>query len=208
MFSQKFRMHGLYQAVWVATLTLTLAGAAAAADKARNTAPVNGGVRTTVVRYGDLDLTRDEGVRALYARLRAAASRVCEPLEPRDLHLRQVHAECYQAALDDAVRRRCMPGGMRGRSRWHSSRAPDRSDDAVIGSVVYASNQAADAGQTLFPNSACTEPPVPASAALAVTDQRRQRRSTSHAPAMPPRWAKCATPEAVPVTPWSNSAAP
>lgn len=60
---------------------------------------------SVLVRYGDLDLSRDEGARALYARLRAAAHRVCAPLDSYDLHTQQLQRECYKTTLADAVKR-------------------------------------------------------------------------------------------------------
>lgn len=98
------RPRGTRHALRIAALGLMIAGAAAAADGPGRSASPQGDALTTVVRYGDLDLSRDEGARALYARLRAAASRVCEPLDSRDLRFQQLQAECYQKALSDAVR--------------------------------------------------------------------------------------------------------
>ncbi len=41
--------------------------------------PLEPGIPWRRVHYGDLDLTRDAGVAALYARIRAAAQTVCPP---------------------------------------------------------------------------------------------------------------------------------
>jgi len=60
-------------------------------------------VREVAVSYGDLDLTRDQGVAVLYDRLRAAARVVCAPLEAPDLERRALHARCVQQALDGVV---------------------------------------------------------------------------------------------------------
>jgi len=55
------------------------------------------------VRYGDLDLGRDTDVQALYTRLRAAAARVCGPVETRDLARHAAWRECRDSALARAV---------------------------------------------------------------------------------------------------------
>lgn len=84
----------------VALAGLVVAGTATAA------APVTvtkGGTLTTTVRYADLDLTTDEGVKALYRRLRAAAERVCRPLDSPVLSSRRPWRECYDTAMTNAV---------------------------------------------------------------------------------------------------------
>jgi UrcA family protein len=60
-------------------------------------------VRSVAVRYGDLDLASDAGVRALYARLRSAAANVCGPGADRDLAMRQAWQACRDEALGRAV---------------------------------------------------------------------------------------------------------
>jgi UrcA family protein len=60
-------------------------------------------IRTVAVRYGDLDLSRDEGVRALYGRLRAAAANVCGPRTYRDLATLRLWRECRDETLGRAV---------------------------------------------------------------------------------------------------------
>jgi UrcA family protein len=60
-------------------------------------------VRTIAVRYGDLDLSRDEGVRVLYGRLRAAAANVCGPRTYRDLATLRLWRECRDQTLERAV---------------------------------------------------------------------------------------------------------
>ncbi|HEY3786284.1 MAG TPA: UrcA family protein [Steroidobacteraceae bacterium] len=59
------------------TLLATLMGSAGVAEA------TTGGLYdppTRVVRYGDLDLSRNEGAAVLYTRIRAAARQVCQPL--------------------------------------------------------------------------------------------------------------------------------
>jgi UrcA family protein len=92
------------RAMTICAATIIGAGAnhASAADVANN-ASVSDGVRTYVVRFNDLDLTRIEGTTALYGRLRGAASRVCEPLQSRQMELAANHHACMDQAVADAV---------------------------------------------------------------------------------------------------------
>jgi len=55
------------------------------------------------VRYGDLDLTRDDGVQVLYARLRAAARQVCPDYGARSLRQRAIVQACFETSLANAV---------------------------------------------------------------------------------------------------------
>lgn len=64
-------------------------------------APAN--TRTLVVRYDDLDLERQAGVRALYERLASAAAQACGDYDRRDAHARRSWRACYEAALEAAV---------------------------------------------------------------------------------------------------------
>jgi UrcA family protein len=59
--------------------------------------------RTVTVRYADLDLASDAGVRTLYARLRAAAQQVCGPRASRDLYMQQLWRACRDDTLARAV---------------------------------------------------------------------------------------------------------
>jgi UrcA family protein len=60
--------------------------------------------RTSVaVRYDDLNLATDSGVRTLYARLRHAAERVCPDSAARDLARLQLARSCQAQAIDAAV---------------------------------------------------------------------------------------------------------
>lgn len=61
---------------------------------------------STVIRYSDLDLSRADGVRALYSRLQRAAGEVCgEYRDTRDLRMKRLYAACYQDSLARAVER-------------------------------------------------------------------------------------------------------
>lgn len=62
-------------------------------------------VRSTVVRYGDLDLEREADARALYERLRTAAARVCRSADDRDLRAVADQRRCRQDALTAAILR-------------------------------------------------------------------------------------------------------
>jgi UrcA family protein len=55
------------------------------------------------VHFADLDLTRIEGAAALYTRLRAAARRVCAPLDERPLERVELFNVCVANALSAAV---------------------------------------------------------------------------------------------------------
>ncbi len=55
------------------------------------------------VKYGDLDLNRDEGVGALYQRLNRAARSVCAPLRAREMHRAKQYRGCLSEALANAV---------------------------------------------------------------------------------------------------------
>src|SRR5690242_6432850 len=58
------------------------------------------------VRFADLDLNRPEGARQLYARIRGAAERVCGTrVSAWDYGRSREWKECYEATVEDAVRR-------------------------------------------------------------------------------------------------------
>lgn len=81
--------------------TLGLALAAHAGDVNTATAAKHDDV---VVRFADLNLNSDDGAKALYARLSAAAGRACggEPAT-RDFKARREYRACYDRALEKAV---------------------------------------------------------------------------------------------------------
>ena len=59
---------------------------------------------STVVRYGDLDLTQSADVGRLYARLKYASEKVCYVSDDnRNLRAKQRQADCMQGALNRAV---------------------------------------------------------------------------------------------------------
>ena len=61
---------------------------------------------STVVRYGDLDLSRSTDVARLYGRLKYASEKVCYYSDDnRNLRMQMVQADCIQGALNRAVER-------------------------------------------------------------------------------------------------------
>jgi UrcA family protein len=61
-------------------------------------------MKSTTVRFGDLNLQTDSGADALITRLRTAARRVCAP-RPRGREVRVMddYQRCLKGAMDDAV---------------------------------------------------------------------------------------------------------
>jgi UrcA family protein len=80
-----------------------LAAAALGLVLAAGSASAGSDVHAVAVRYGDLDLSGEEGVRALYGRLEAAADRVCGPRSQRDLGVYRLWRNCRDDALARAV---------------------------------------------------------------------------------------------------------
>jgi len=80
--------------------------AAASMIAAVASAKGNDGSFSTVVRYGDLDLTQSADVSRLYARLKYASEKVCYVTDDyHNLRMKQVQADCMQGALNRAVER-------------------------------------------------------------------------------------------------------
>ena len=67
--------------------------------------PVDGNARSTAVQYGELELGTGLAVERLYARISAAAERVCGDYDGRSLRERNAWQACYEAALADAIAR-------------------------------------------------------------------------------------------------------
>jgi len=61
---------------------------------------------SVAVSYADLNLADPAGARTLYARLKRAAGKVCgnQP-SPLDLSASMAYQDCYDSALDKAVKR-------------------------------------------------------------------------------------------------------
>jgi UrcA family protein len=77
--------------------------AATATGVASATSPADD-VPSVVVRYADLDLATDHGVRVLYARIAQAASAVCPEVPESNLHALALSRACQQQAIARAVR--------------------------------------------------------------------------------------------------------
>jgi UrcA family protein len=76
-------------------LTVTAPAVRAAADP---------GVRTKVVRFGELNLQSDEAIAILYKRIAAAADYVCSPYaNQRSLSVVAKWRDCYRSAISGAV---------------------------------------------------------------------------------------------------------
>jgi UrcA family protein len=74
--------------------------------------------RTYTVRFADLDVSKMEGAKTLYARLRHAAKEVCKPLETAYLWHSDQSETCMNKAIADAVARVDRPL----LSQYHQSR--------------------------------------------------------------------------------------
>lgn len=75
--------------------TLLTSTSAAAREHAR-------GERSAIVQYGDLDLTREAGMKTLYSRLERAAKRVCRPYGGLSVDS-DTRWDCISTALSDAI---------------------------------------------------------------------------------------------------------
>ena len=68
-------------------------------------APSLAGTRSVAIEYGDHELGSGLAIERLYARISAAAKRVCGEYDGRNLRERNNWQACYEAALADAVAR-------------------------------------------------------------------------------------------------------
>jgi UrcA family protein len=84
---------------------------------------------TTVVHFSDLDGSSVEGAKRLYARLRRAASEVCESLESASAEGASEHRACVTEAIDHAVADINRPL----LSEYHRSHAKGRVRNAATG---------------------------------------------------------------------------
>jgi UrcA family protein len=55
------------------------------------------------VRYQDLNLNTDAGVKVLHQRIQGAANQVCADVDGRDLVVARAHQACVERAVADAV---------------------------------------------------------------------------------------------------------
>jgi UrcA family protein len=86
-------------------LTLATAAALAVAGLPAVQAAEAPGTRAVTVRYDDLNLGTDSGVRTLYARLTRAAELVCPDRHNLNLALASIARSCQSHAVDAAVAR-------------------------------------------------------------------------------------------------------
>ncbi|HYM36056.1 MAG TPA: UrcA family protein [Steroidobacteraceae bacterium] len=77
--------------------------------QAANAAELRDGIPQIVVNFGDLDLSRAEGVNQLYGRLTIAAERVCDVFDGKALERHAMFLRCKRAALNNAVSRVALP---------------------------------------------------------------------------------------------------
>lgn len=82
-------------AINAAALTVLAPGAAQGAGPTE--------IRSVIVSYDDLDLSKEAGVAALYRRIEAAANRVCGPKPTHDLRQFYAQRNCYENAVANAV---------------------------------------------------------------------------------------------------------
>jgi UrcA family protein len=75
----------------------------ASAASPSNAPSATDGLLKYVVRFHELDLSKIEGVTALYARLGYAASVVCAPFVSREMWVAKKHRACMDKAIVDAV---------------------------------------------------------------------------------------------------------
>ncbi len=66
-------------------------------------AAASGEVRSVVVRFGDLNLNSQAGVKSLHKRIRNAAESVCSELNTRVLGLRDDYEQCVDEAVSRGV---------------------------------------------------------------------------------------------------------
>jgi UrcA family protein len=66
-------------------------------------AAVSGEALQQKVSYADLNLTRAEGVAALYKRVHSAAENVCAPLESRELTQQSQWRACVRSSISRAI---------------------------------------------------------------------------------------------------------
>ena len=87
-------------------LTTLLALAAATLSLVPAAAQNSAGSQSQIVHYGDLDLARPEGVRALDRRLKTAIDRACGPASPADPVGTRMVRDCRVALRHEIAGRR------------------------------------------------------------------------------------------------------
>ena len=87
----------IYTAISCLMGTVALCTALSASVKAED-------VPSKVVRYNDLDISKADGAKVLYVRIRAAARHVCEIATGSEPILRPAFKSCVDYAMDKAVK--------------------------------------------------------------------------------------------------------
>lgn len=82
----------------IATTLVSLTAAAGESENAIDTPP------SMTVKYGDLDLTTQQGISTLYHRLSIAAERVCPAVDNQNLSALRHARACQSEAIERAVR--------------------------------------------------------------------------------------------------------
>jgi UrcA family protein len=85
------------------TLALTLSLALATTAFAAPMLASGGEAMSVSVRTGDLDLSSDAGVQALYSRIQGAARKACKGVESRSAATQVEHTMCMSTAMDSGV---------------------------------------------------------------------------------------------------------
>ncbi len=78
---------------------------AAAVSAIATSAAIAEDVPSKTVRYSDLDISKPEGAKVLYNRIRVAARQVCDLSTGGDPMLRAAEHTCIDTAIDTAVRK-------------------------------------------------------------------------------------------------------
>ena len=100
-----------FMATTARALTISIAAmmafnaASASTDGVSNVHSMPNEYLTYVVRFPDLDVSKIEGAKTLYTRLRYAAKVVCEPLESASSWGYVRHSPCVDKTIADAVAR-------------------------------------------------------------------------------------------------------
>ena len=89
----------LRRTILIATFSTALAWSVAAVCSASDSADAP----QEAVKYGDLNVSNPQGAAVLYSRIRAAAGRVCERHDDRDLAAMPLRNSCVRKAIADAV---------------------------------------------------------------------------------------------------------
>lgn len=99
--------HTLATRIGVAGLLISGSSMAFTAHAANTTTKVHAGIATQsiIVSYDELNPNSDAGIRAIYAKLKTAATQVCGHYEVRDIRGARDWQRCHAEALNDAVAR-------------------------------------------------------------------------------------------------------